>query len=93
MYTSREEVVFSDCLSEEGISLFRPITSKCIGGSQVIGCAVHSLYYGRSQRLRHIAYSERYDLSFGVCHFESIYLLGDVGKQVVVLQVEEMYVY
>jgi hypothetical protein len=54
---------------------------------------MHSLHDSGCQRLGHIADAQRNHIGLGVHHLEGIHLLGNVGEQIVVLQVQEMYVY
>ena len=54
---------------------------------------MHRLDNGRTERLSDITDTERDDVGLGVRHLEGIDLLGNVSEQVVVLQVQKMYVY
>ena len=73
--------------------MFGTVASEAVGCGHLVDRLVHSLYDGRAERLGDIAYTERDDIGLGVHHLEDIDLLGDVGKEVVVLQVEEVDVY
>ena len=54
---------------------------------------MHRLDNGRTERLSDVANTERDNVGLGMHHLEGIDLLGNVGKQVVVLQVQEVNVY
>jgi hypothetical protein len=54
---------------------------------------MHSLDNGRTEWLGDITDAQGNHISLGVHHLEGIDFLGNVGEQVVVLQVQEMNVY
>ena len=93
MYASCQEVVLQNGLTKEVIALLRTISAEPLDGTHLMGGLVHRLDDSRSQRLRHVANAERDDVGLGVHDLEGVHLLGDVGEQVVLLQVQEMNVY
>ena len=88
--TSGAEVVFRDGLTQEIVALLWSIAMNPLCSRHFVGGLVHRLDDGRCQRLRHIANTQGDDVSLGVHHSEGIDLLGDVGEQIVVLQVQEV---
>ncbi len=90
---TRQEVVLDNGLAEKVITLFRAIATETGCSSHLVGSSVHRLDNGRTERLGDIANTQRDDISLRMHHFEGIHLLGDISEQIVVLEVEEMYVY
>ena len=88
-----QEVVLQDGLAQEVIALLRAIAVESLGGSHLVDSLMHSLSNGRTQRLGDVADAETDDVGTWVHHLESVDLLGDVGEQVVVLEVQEVDVY
>ena len=88
-----QEVVLQDSLAQEVVALLRAVPTKPLGGGHLIDSLVHGLGDGGTQRLGDIANAETDDVGTWVHHLESVDLLGDVGKQIVLLQVQEVNVY
>ena len=88
-----QEVVLQNRLTQEVIALFRTVATESLCGGHLIDSLVHGLCNGRAQWLCDVADAEADDISTRVHHLESVDLLGDVSKQVVVLEVQEMDVY
>ena len=71
----------------------RAITTEALGGSHLVNSLVHGLGDGRTQRLGNVADAEADDVGTWVHHLKGIDLLGDVGEQVVLLEVQKVDVY
>ena len=90
---TRCKVILQDGFAQECITLLRAIATKTIGRSHFIGSLMHSLNNGRTERLRHITNAKRNNIGLGMHHLESVHLFGDIGKKVIVLQVQKVYIY
>ena len=93
MNATGTEVVLQDGFAQEVIALLGTVSAEALQGAHLMGSLVHSLYNGGCQGLCHITNAQRYHIGLGVHHLESVYLLGDVSEQIVLLQVQEMYIY
>lgn len=71
----------------------RTIASEAVGSGHLVNSLVHGLDDSGTKGLSDIAYSEADDIGLGMHHTKGIHLLGDVGEQVVVLEVQEMDIY
>ena len=90
---SRQEVVFHYRLAEPQIALFRSVSMERLLVCHVVYCLVHGVDDGRHKRTRHVADAEADDSGLGISHLVGIHLLGDVGKKVVLLKFQVMFVY
>ena len=88
-----QEVVLQDSLAQEVVALLRTIATETFGGGHLVDSLVHGLCNGGTQGLSNVADAETDDVGTRVHHLESVDLLGDVGKQIVLLQVQKMNVY
>ncbi len=84
---TRPEVVLQDSFAQEVVSLFRTVATKSLGRSHLVDSLMHGLRHGRTQRLGDVANAKTDDVGTWVHHLESVDLLGDIGEQVVVLEV------
>ena len=55
VYTTCQEVVLQDGLTQEVVALLRTITAETLDGTHLMGSLMHSLHDGRCQWLRHVA--------------------------------------
>ena len=92
MYATGQEVVLDDSLTQPEIALLRTVAVECFLMSHVVDSLVHSLDDCRTKRLGHIADAETDDISLRMCCLEGIHLLCYVGEEVVLLQLEEVFV-
>ena len=92
-HAARCKVVLHDSFTQEFVSLLGSITSESVSCCHLVDGLMHRLDDGRTERLCDITDTERDDVGLGVHHLEGIDLLGNVSEQVVVLQVQKMYVY
>ena len=90
---TRLEVVLQNGLAQEVIALLGAVASEAVGGGHLVDGLVHGLDDGGAERLGDVADTERDDVGLGVHHLEGVDLLGDVGEQVVLLEVQEVDVY
>ena len=93
VYAARQEVVLHYGLAQEGVALLGPIAVEPALGAHLVGSLVYGLDHRRAQRPRDVAYAQADDACRGGLHLEGVHLLGNVGEQVVVRQLEEMFVY
>ena len=93
VYATWQEIVLEDGFTEEVVTLFRTIPAKAFAGAHLVGSLVHGLDDGWCQWLGDVADTQGDNVGLGVHHLEGIDLFGNVGEQVVVLQVQEMNVY
>ena len=87
------EVVLQDGFAQEVIALLRTVSAEALLGTHFMGSLVHRLYNSGCQGLCHITNTQRYHVGLGMHHLESVHLLGNISEQVVLLQVQEMYIY
>ena len=90
---TRQEVVLRDGLAQEVVALLRAVAMKSAGSGHLVDGLVHGLSDSRAQGLGDVANAERDDIRLGVHHLKGIHLLGDVGEQIVRLEVQEVDVY
>ena len=93
MNATCQKIVLEDGLAQEIIALLRTVAAEPFDATHLVGRLMHCLDNGRCQRLRHVAYAEGYHVGLGMHHLKGVHLLGNVGEQVVVLEVQEMNVY
>ena len=90
---TRLEVVLQDGLAQEVVALLGSVATEAVGGGHLVNGTVHGLDDGGAERLGDVADAERDDVGLGVHHTEGVDLLGDVGEEVVLLEVQEVDVY
>ena len=87
---ARRKVVVGDGLAQELVAVLRPVTPESFG----VGLLVHGLMKGfdncRGKRARHVADAEAYDICFGVRFLKGVHPVSDVGKEIILLQFEEI---
>ena len=88
-----QEVVFQDGLTQEVVALLGTVATEALGCGHLIDSFVHGLGDCGTQGLGDIADAEADDIGTRVHHLEGIDLLGNVGEQVVLLQVQEVDIY
>ena len=93
MDATRQEVVFEDSLAQEVVAPLRAVSPKGGLHGHLVHRLVHGLYHCRTERLGDVADTQADDLRLGVRHLEGVNFLGNVGKQVVVGQFQEVFVY
>ena len=91
-YAAAGIIILDDCVDQEAVSLFGAVTVEILCRSQIIHCLMHGFDDGRCQGLCYITDSHADYFVFRVCHFETVYLFRDVGKQVTALQFQEMFI-
>ncbi len=92
MHAPWQEVVLYDSLSKPQVSLLGPIAVEGLLLSHVVDSLVHGLDDGRAERLRHVADAEADDLGLRMGGLEGIHFLGYVSEEIVLLQLQEMFV-
>ena len=93
MNTTWQEVVLQDRLAQEVVALLRAIAPETLLGGHLVGGLVDGLDDGGSQRLCHVADTQTNHVGLRVGGLEGIHLFGDICKQVIVRQFQEMVVY
>ena len=93
MDASRQEVVLQDGLAQETVALLRTISTESLSSCHLVDSPMHGLDNSWAERLCDITDAETDDIGFGMHYLEGVHLLGYVGKQVVVLEVQEVDVY
>ena len=93
MDASGQEVVLENGLAEEVVALLGAVAAEALGGGHLVDGAVHGLGDGGTEGLGDVADAEADDVGAGVHDLEGIDLLGNVGEQVVLLQVQEVDIY
>ena len=88
-----QEIILEDGLAQESVALLRTIPMETFCCRHLVSRLVHRLNDGRTKGLSDVTNAEGDDIRLRVHHLEGIHLLGDVGEQVVVLKIQEMYVY
>ena len=86
-------IVLEDGFTEEVVALLRTIAAKALDGAHLVGSLVHGLDDGWCQGLGDVTDTQGDHIGLGVHHLEGIDLFGNVGEQVVVLQVQKVNVY
>ena len=89
---TRQEVVLQNGLAQEVVALLRTIAVESLSGAHLVGSLVHRLNHGRTQRLGDVTNTHGDDVGLGVHHFEGVHLLGNICKQIVAWQFQEMFV-
>ena len=92
LHAPGREVVFHDGTAQKFVAVFRPVAPEGFGASHLVGRLVEGADDGGSQGACHIAYAEAYDRRFGICLLEGGHFLGDVGKEIILLQFQEVLV-
>ena len=92
MNAARQEVVLDDSLTEEVVASFRTVASEGSLHGHLIHCLVHRLDDGRAEGLGYITDAQTDNSLFRVGNLVRVYLLCDVGKQVIVSQLQEMFI-
>jgi len=90
---ARQEVVLQDGFAQKIVALLRTVAAEALGGGHLVNSLVHGFDDGGTERLGDVADAEGDDVSLGVHHLEGVDLLGDVGKQIIVLEVQKVNVY
>ena len=92
MNAARQEVVLDDSLTEEVVASFRTVAAEGSLYGHLIHCLVHRLDDGRAEGLGYITDAQTDNSLFRVGNLVSVYLLCDVGKQVIASQLQEMFI-
>ena len=75
-----------DCLAQEAVALFRAVAVKMFGASHLVHGCVQCLDNSWHKGFCHIANAEAYDLLFGICAFVGLDPVGNIGKEIALLQ-------
>ncbi len=89
---TRQEVVLDDGLTEEVVASLRTVATECGLHCHLIHCLVHCLDDGRAERLGNVADTQADNSLLRVGNLVGVHLLCDVGKQVIVSQLQEMFI-
>ncbi len=81
---TRGKVVSDDGIDEEVVAMFGTIPTEGLAISTFIHSTVHRLDGSIGQRSGHIANAQADDVRFGMLGFVGIHLLGYLGKEVAV---------
>ena len=92
MNATWQKVVLDDSLSEEVVASLRTIASERSLLSHLVYSLVHRLDDGRAERLGYVTDAQTDYTLLWMCNLVGVHLLCDVGKQVVVGQLQEMFI-
>ena len=92
MNATWQKVVLDDSLAEEVVASFRTIASERSLLSHLVYSLVHRLDDGRAERLGYVTDAQTDYTLLWMCNLVGVHLLCDVGKQVVVGQLQEMFI-
>ena len=93
MDTTWKEIVLDDCLTEEFISSFWTISTECCLYSHLVNSLVHCLYNSRYERTGYVSDTETYHFCLWMCGLVGVHLLCNVCEQIVVRELEIVFVY
>ena len=89
---TRQEVVLDDSLAKKVVATLRTIATEGSLYCHLIHCLVHRLDDGRAERLGYVADAQTDYSLLRVGNLVGLHLLCDVGKQVIVGQLQEMFI-
>ena len=92
MNATGQEVVLDDSLAEEVVASLRTVASEGSLHSHLVYSLVHCLDDGRAERLGYVTDAQTDYTLLWMCNLVGVHLLCDVGKQVVVGQLQEMFI-
>ena len=75
-----------DSLAKEGVALFGTVAVKVFGAPHLVHCRVQCLDNSWHKGFCHIANAEAYDLLVGVCALVGLDPVGNIGKEIALLQ-------
>ena len=91
--TTGGKIVLQNSFAQEVVALLGTVTTETVGSSHLVDGLVHSLNDSRTEWLGDITNTQRDDIGLGVHHLEGIDLLGNIGEQVVVLEIQKVDIY